>query len=339
MMKMLVYGAGAIGGYLGAILSAAGEDVTLVARGAQYEALASRGVILEGPKSGRPDPVKVRVVRPGEERGPYDLIFVTLKSHQLTAAAQHVRALGGRDAMFVFPQNGLPWWYFDGIASRYQGARLKTLDPDGVLSRTFEPANIIGGVAFKPTDQLGPAHIRLADSPADAMTLGEIDNQMSERLQTIAKITTNAGWPGAPVTDIRKVKWTKLLSNAVWNILGVVTQATPTQAASFQPTAALALAMTREVIALAQAAGCTLDVDAEQVVAAVTKRVSLPTSTLQDVRAGRTLELDALINVLLEIGTLTGMATPNLSVIAACANMVNQRITADGVAIRPVRLN
>ena len=337
-MRILVYGAGAIGGYLGAILSAAGEDVTLVARGAAYEAMTTRGVILEGPSSGRPQPIQVRAVQPGEEKPPYDLIFVTLKSHQLPAAAAHVRALGGKDATFVFPQNGLPWWYFDGIESAYKGTRLKTLDPDGVLSRTFDTACIVGGVAFKPTDLLAPAHIRLADSPADSLALGEVDNRMSERLQTIANVVTRAGWKGVPGSDIRTVKWNKLLSNAVWNMLGVVTQATPTEAASFAPTAVLALAMTREVIALANAAGSPLHVDAERLVADVTKRVSLPTSTLQDVRAGRTLELDALINVLLEISALTGVAAPNLSVVAACANMVNQRIMHDGVAVRPVKL-
>ena len=338
-MKILVYGAGAIGGYLGAILSAAGEDVTLVARGAQYEVLSSRGIILEGPKSGRPDPIKVRAVLPGEEKPPYDLVFVTLKAHQLASAAQHLRALGGKDTMFVFPQNGIPWWYFDGIESRYAGTKLKTLDPDGVLSRTFEQRNLIGGIAFKPSDLVEPGRIRLADSDADAITIGEIDNSMSDRLQAIAKVTTNAGWTGKPVADIRKGKWTKLLSNAVWNTLGTVTQTNAKEAASFMPTARLAVEMTREVIALADAVGCALDVDAAALVAASKSRVSLPPSTLQDVRAGRALELDAIINALLEIGALTGVATPNLAVIAACANLVNQRIINDRVAIRPIKLS
>lgn len=337
-MKILVYGAGAIGGYLGAILSAAGEDVTLVARGAQYEALSSRGILLEGPKSGRPDPIKVRAVRPGEEKPPYDLVFVTLKSHQLASAAQHVRSLGGADAMFVFPQNGIPWWYFDGIESKFKGTQLKTLDPQGVLSRTFEARNLIGGIAFKPSDLVAPGHIRLADSDADSLTLGEIDNRMSERLQIIAAMASKAGWAGKPVTDIRKGKWTKLLSNAVWNTLGTITQATATEAAGFEPTAKLAVAMTREVIALAGAVGSPLDADPQALVAAAAKRVSLPSSTLQDVRAGRSLELDAILNALLEIGGITGVATPNLAVVAACANMVNQRIVQDGVAVKPVKL-
>ena len=337
-MKILVYGAGAIGGYLGAILSAAGEDVTLVARGAQYEAMASRGVILEGPKSGRPEPIPVRAVRPGEEKPPYDLIFVTLKSHQLVAAARHVRALGGKDAMFVFPQNGLPWWYFDGIESRYKGTQLKTLDPDGVLSCTFAAPNIVGAIAFKPSDIVEPGRIRLADSDADAITLGEIDNRMTPRLDAIAKITGNAGWASKTVADIRKAKWTKLLSNAVWNTLGVVTNAVPAHAARFAPTARLAAAMIREVMSLADAVGCTLEADVDMLVAASARRAPLPSSTLQDVRAGRALELDAIINALLEIGGLTGVATPNLEVIAACANLVNHRIIEDGVAIRPIKL-
>lgn len=336
-MKILVYGAGAIGGYLGAILSDAGEDITLVARGAQYEVMSTRGITLEGPKSGRPYPVKVKAVQPGEEKGPYDIVFVTLKSHQLAGAATHVRALGHKDTIFVFPQNGLPWWYFDGVDSRYKGTRLRTLDPDGVLSRTFDTRNIIGGVAFKPTDMLAPAHLRLADSAVDSLTLGEVDNSMSERLQNIAKITTKAGWNGVAVNDIRKTKWTKLMSNAVWNTLGVITQATPTEAASFAPTAALAEAMIRELLALAQAAGTPLAADPARVVADVTQRLSLPTSTLQDVRAGRALELDALINVLLEIGRITSVATPNLSVVAACCNLVNHKVMSEGLAFRQIK--
>jgi 2-dehydropantoate 2-reductase len=338
-MKTLVYGAGAIGGYLGAILSAAGEDVKLVARGAQFEALNTRGITLEGPRSGRTQPIKVRAVRPGEERGPYDLIFVTLKAHQLGSAAEHIRALGGKDAIFVFPQNGLPWWYFDGVESRYRGTKLKSVDPDGTLSRTFDAANIVGGIAFKPSDLIEPGRIRLADTDADALTLGEIDNTMSERVQSIAKMVDNAGWAGKPVSDIRKGKWMKLLSNAVWNTMGAITQSTAKEAASFPASGALGAQMIRELIAVAEALDYALDVNPEIMVAETAKRVNLPTSTLQDVRAGRSLELDALINVVVELGKLTDVATPALAIIATCANLLNERIVADGISIKPIKTN
>ena len=337
-MRLLVYGAGAIGGFFGAMLTEAGEDVTLVARGAQHEALAARGIILEGRRISRPRPIKVRVARPGEEQGPYDLIFVTLKAHQLAGAASHVRSLGGKDAWFVFPQNGLPWWYFDGIDTPFLGAKLKSLDPEGVLSRTFAAENLVCGIAFKPSDIVEPGRIRLADTDADSLTVGELDNRMSERIQTIAKIATNAGWPGKAVTDIRKAKWTKLLSNAIWNTLGALTQSNACDTASYAPTMELAAQMIEEVIAVAAAVGVKLDATAPALIAGAAQRAPIPPSTLQDVRAGRAMELDAILNSVVEIGQLAGVATPTLKVIAACTNLLNRRIADDGVAIQPVRV-
>ncbi len=336
-MKILVFGAGAIGGFLGARLTHAGEDVTLVARGAQYEALANRGVILEGPRSGLPDPVRVRVCKPGEEQGPYDVVFVTLKSQQIAPVAQHLRGLAAKDGVFVFPQNGIPWWYFQGIDSKFRGAQLKSVDPDGVLAKTFEPEMIIGGTSLKPTDLVEPGRIRLSDAETDALVIGEIDNRITPRVQAIADMATRAGWNGRVSDDVRKIKWNKLLSNAVWNPLSAITQSTAREAAEFPGTRPLAVALMREVIAVAAAVGTRLDADAETLVDGVAKRVSIPTSTLQDVRAGRPLEMDAIVNAVLELGQMTGVATPSLSVVASCVNLLNQRICADGVAVRPVK--
>lgn len=336
-MKILVYGAGAIGGYLGAILTAAGEDVTLVARGAQYDALSSRGIILEGPRSGRPEPVRVRVCKPGEEKGPYDTVFVTLKSQQIAGAAEHLRGLVAKDGVLVFPQNGIPWWYFQGVDSEYQGTQLKSVDPDGVLSRTFEPRMIIGGTALKPADLVEPGRIRLPDADTDALVIGEIDNQITPRVQEIAAIITRAGWNGRVSDDVRKVKWSKLVGNAVWNPLGAITQSTAREIAEFPGTQPLAVALMREVIAVAAAVGTKLDADPVALVAGAAKRVSLPTSTLQDVRAGRPLEMDAIVNAVIELGQLAGVPTPSLAVAAACVNLLNRRIIDDGVAIRPVK--
>ena len=338
-MKILVYGAGAIGGYLGAILTATGEDVTLVARGAQYDALSSRGIQLEGPRSGRPGPVRVRVCKPGEEKGPYDTIFVTLKSQQIAGAAQHLRGLVAKDGVFVFPQNGIPWWYFQGIESKFKGVQLKTVDPDGMLSRTFEPRQIIGGVALKPADLVEPGRIRLVDSDTEALVMGEIDNSGTPRLQALGAMLTRAGWTGRVVNDIRKAKWSKVLSNATWNPLGAITQSTAKEVSSFAGTQPLAVAVMREVMAVAAAVGTPLEGDPETLVATAAKRASIPSSTLQDVRAGRPLEMDAIVNAVLELGALTGVATPSLAVVAACANLLNRRIINDRVAIRPVKLN
>src|SRR5690606_28390921 len=119
------------------ILTAAGRDVSLVARGAHYDAMAQRGLVLEGPTSGRPQPIPVRVCRPGEERPPYDLVIVGLKSHQLAGAARHIAGLLAPGGMILLGQNGLPFWYFQKLDSSLRGARIRAVDPDGTLSAAF----------------------------------------------------------------------------------------------------------------------------------------------------------------------------------------------------------
>lgn len=334
-MRILVFGAGAVGGYLGGILTVAGEDVTLVARGAQYEALAKRGLTLEGPKSGRPEPIAVRAARPGEEQGTFDLIFVTLKSHQLAPVAAHITKLLAPGGSMVFPQNGLPWWYFDKTGGRYSGTRLASVDADGTLARTFPLDAVIGAVTYKPADLAEPGRIRLSDGDTDKLVIGELDNQVTPRLKAIGAILDRAGWPGAINTDIRKAKWSKLLSNAVWNTLGALTQSTAKEVALYAPTRPIAATLMSEVMAVASAVGVELGVDPVKTVADAGNRVSILSSTLQDVRGGRPLEIDAIVHSVLEVARLTGVKTPTLDVIAACVGLINQHIVEERVAIAP----
>lgn len=335
-MRYLVYGAGAIGGFLGGILTAAGKDVTLVTRGAHREALASRGLVLKGKRSGRPDPIRVKAVLPGEEQPPYDVVFVTLKAHQIAPSAEHIASLRAKDGCYVFLQNGLPWWYFERIASPYAGTRLKTLDPDGKLARVFPAETIVGGVIFAPADLEAPGVIHMSDLPTDRMVIGEVDNSRSTRLESIAAAVGPAGWTAEISDDIRKSKWSKLISNAVWNPLCALTQAANNQIAAYPPARALATAMMKEALAVAAAVGAKLDVDAEQTVADVVKRPASVSSTLADVRSGRQLELDALSHSIIEMSELTGVPTPNLRNVAACVGVLDRRIVQDGIAVRPV---
>src|SRR5262245_7821000 len=151
-MRIVIYGAGAIGGYLGALLSAAGQDVTLVGRGKHREVMATQGLKLDNKTNPRSDRIKVNAVLPGEEKPPYDVVFVTLKAHQHAPNAERIAALRAKDGCYVFLQNGLPWWYFDGIDSPYAGRPLKTLDPEGTLARILPSEHVLGGVIFKPID-------------------------------------------------------------------------------------------------------------------------------------------------------------------------------------------
>lgn len=334
-MRILVFGAGAVGGYVGGVLTASGADVTLVARGAQHDALKQRGLILEGKTSGRPDPVRVRVCRPGEEKPPYDLIIVGLKSHQIAGAAAHMVKLLARDGMMLLGQNGLPYWYFEKLDSPLRGSRLASLDPDGALARTIPIDAVIGGVMNKPADLVEPGRIRLADQPTDRLAIGELDNRITPRLAAIKAVVEPGGWPVMVSDDIRAAKWRKLMSNGVFNPLAALTQSTHRQVGDFEPTRRIARWMIEEVLAVAASVGVKPDVNADQMIDDVRKRVGILSSTLQDVRFGRELELDALINSVIDVGRLTGVATPCLEIASACAGLLNRRIVDDGVAFAP----
>jgi 2-dehydropantoate 2-reductase len=334
-MRILVYGAGAVGGFAGGILAAAGADVTLVARGAHHDAMKSRGLILEGKVNGRPDPIRVDVCKPGEEKPPYDFILVGLKSHQIAAAAKHMVGLLARDGMILLGQNGLPYWYFEKLDSPLRGSRLKSVDPDGALARSIPVDAIIGGVMNKPADLVEPGRIRLADQPTDRLVIGELDNRVTPRLQAIKALFDPAGWPVFITDNIRAAKWRKLLSNAVFNPLGALTQSSALQIAQFPPTQAIAKRLMDEVMAVAASVGVSPEMTPAQMMDDVPKRVGILSSTLQDVRFGRELELDAIVNAVIDVGRLTGTPAPFLEMSAACAGLLNQRIVRDGVAFAP----
>ncbi|RPI46612.1 MAG: 2-dehydropantoate 2-reductase [Betaproteobacteria bacterium] len=335
-MRYLIYGAGAIGGLIGGHLTAAGHDVTLVTRGAHREAMARRGLILRDRATGGAETIPVRAILPGEEKPPYDVVYVTLKAHQIAGSAEHIASLRAKDGCYVFVQNGLPWWYFERIASPYAGTRLKTLDPDGTLARMFPIETIVGSVIFKPLDLPEPGVIVHAHAPTDRLVIGEVDNTSTPRLEAIAADLGPAGLKTEISADIRKAKWTKLLSNSVWNPLCALTQARADQIASYPPSRALAIAMMKETLAVANAVGAGLDADPEKIVSDATKRRTPISSTLTDVRLGRQLELDALSRSIIEIGKLTGVPTPCLENIAACAGVLDNCIVEEGVAIQPV---
>ena len=334
-MRILIYGAGAVGSFLGGILTAAGRDVTLVARGAQYDALAARGLMLEGPKTGRPDPVRVEVCRPGEEKGPYDVIFVGLKSHQIEENAKHMAGLLARDGVIIFAQNGINWWYFEKLDSPLKGTSLPSLDPNGVIKRTFAIDSVIGGIINKPAELVEPGRVRLVDQPADRLIIGELDNRVTPRLKEIAAVVESAGWTAVATDNVRQFKWRKQLSNAVFNPLGAVTQSSARQIGGFEPARRAAKSMMEEVIAVAASVGVKIDMSPDEMLDGLQKRVEIPSSTLQDVRNGRALELGAITNAVVDIGRLTGVPTPYLEVMAALAGTLNQRIIEDGLAFAP----
>lgn len=334
-MRYLVYGAGTIGGLLGGLLTRAGQDVTLVTRGAHRAAMAERGLIVHDKASGRTDTIPVRAIEPDAAQGSYDVVYVTLKAHQIAASAAHIARLRAKDGCYVFCQNGLPWWYFDGIDSPHAGTRLKTLDPDGSLARTFPIETIVGSLIFKPCDMVEPGMLSHTASAGDRLVVGEVDNARTPRLEAIAADMNAAGLKCEISSDIRRSKWIKLLNNAVWNPLCALTQSANNQVARYEPTRELAAAMIAEAKAVAASVGVVLDVDPGGTTEEMAKRPPATSSTLADVRFGRQLELDALCRSVIEMADLTGVPVPFLRAITACAGLLDRRIVEDGVCLRP----
>jgi 2-dehydropantoate 2-reductase len=334
-MRVLVYGAGAIGGYLGALLAQHGADVTLVARGAQLDAISTRGLQVEW-HDGRSTQVRVPACGPGQAGGKFDLVFVTLKSMQLAGAARDIMAAVAADGTLVMVQNGLPWWYFERFEGTGQGTPLRSVDPDGALAATFDLDRVVGAVIFKPVMATAPGRLYVPDVNGEKLQIGEVDGRHRPRLDAIAKLVTGAGMPVEIVPDIRAAKWDKLMVNLVWNPLTALTQSASGAIAAHPPAADLVRAMMAEGAAVAASVGVKVGVDAEAELRRVATNFKQLPSMLQDVRAGRPLEWEAILGAVIEIAQLRGVAVPSLKNIAACLGVLDLRLRADSAGIVPL---
>ena len=333
-MRTLIYGAGAIGGYVGGLMAKAGNDVTLLARGAHAAALERDGLTIEW-HDGRNLHVRPSVALPGAAIGKFNKIFVTLKSMQLADAAADIARLLAPGGSLVMIQNGLPWWYFERLDSPLAGTRLKSLDPDGRLAQEFDLERVIGAVIYKPVMLAAPGRLFIPKVPLDRLIIGELDGGISERARRVAAQVSAAGLPTEVTPDIRLEKWQKLGSNLVWNPLSALTQSTSGYVAASPAGADLVHRMIGEGRAVAASVGVTIDLDAETELKRVKGNFSQQPSMMQDIRAGRPLELGAILGVVIEIAALTGVPVPTLTDIATCVDLLDRRVREDRVGITP----
>ncbi len=331
-MRILIYGAGAIGSDLGALLTASGEDVTLLARGAQLAALKSVGVTIER-KGKAPQQVPVQAASAEECRGPYDLIFVTLKSTQLEDAAADIVSRLSPDGAMVMIQNGLPWWYFEGIDSPFAGSPLPCLDPSGRLRAQIPLARVVGAVIYRPVTQLAPGKIFLPEIMPPRLWIGEVDNRISERLRAIADLVSRAGLPTDPTSDIRQAKWQKLMMNLIWNPLCAITQSSPGHIVASPLAADMVRLMLGEGSAVARSVGVSVQADPDAELERIRQNFTQQPSMLQDVRAGRSIESDAIVNAVVDMARLTGVPVPTLKSVAAWLDVLNQAVIRQGQGI------
>jgi len=317
-MRFLIAGAGAIGAYIGARMARAGFDVTLFARGPHLRAMQDRGVQVKSPDGD----FEARPVIAGslEEVGLVDVVFLGVKAHGLPHLAPLLKPVLGPDTAVVSTQNGIPWWYFQGFGGEWEGIHLERVDPGGVISGAIEARRVLGSIVYFSTEITSPGVVQHTEG--NRISLGEPDGTRSDRGRKIAEALIASGLR-CPVTPrIRHEIWVKLLGNASFNPVSALTRATLVQMARDPDVAAVVRNIMQEVEAVSRRLGMELPVSIDQRMAGAEKVGEHKTSMLQDLEAGRPLELEALVGSVVELGERMGVSMPHTRAVYACTKLL-----------------
>jgi len=321
-MQIAVVGAGAIGGFIGAMLSKSGEDVTLIARGAHLRAMSERGLKIHGsigefvthPKV-TDDPASIKNV---------DVLILTLKAHSLSAIAPSLSSLIGPSTSIVSAQNGIPWWYFYRHEGNFDGLRLEAVDPGGTMSSYFPPEKTIGCVIYCSTIVSEPGVIEHLEGTRFA--IGEPDGSRSDRCHNIAQAFIRSGLRCPIRSNIRRDIWVKLMGSVAFNPISALTRATLEEIVECPETCELSAQIMNEANALATRLGIEVAITSEQRLVGAQKVGHHKTSMLQDVEAVRPLEWESIVGALVELGTKLNVPMPQTKAIAACTKLLSQSL-------------
>lgn len=323
-MKIAVVGAGAIGGYLGGWLAAAGEDVTFIARGANLEAIRQRGMKVIGEDGAEVTASSVRAFERMSDAGPQDVVLLTVKAHQVAAVAGDLHHLCDADTTIVTMQNGIPWWYFLEHGGEYGGQPVRSADPDGSINAAIDPARIVGSVVYPAATLESPGVVHVVEGKR--FSLGELNGTTTPRIERISASLGKAGFK-APITDdIRGEIWLKIWGNLSFNPISALTHTTLVDLLKFPLTRQLCIEMMREAQCVAEKLGISFRVGIDRRIAGAEKVGAHKTSMLQDVEAGRSLELEALIGAVIELGRMTGTPTPHIDAVYACVSLLDKSL-------------
>jgi 2-dehydropantoate 2-reductase len=322
-MRICVIGAGSIGGLLAASLHAAGEDMSVVARGAHLAAIRSHGLRLIR-ENGSEIVARIAASDRIGDMGVQDLVILGMKAHQVAAVIDDLPALCGPDTMILSAQNGIPWWYFLKSGGPNEGRVLESVDPGGIVTRGIDPARIIGSVVYPAAEIAAPGVIRHIEGLR--FSLSEVDGKPSARIAAVSEAFAKAGFKAPISSDIRAEIWLKLWGNLVFNPVSALTHATLAGMCAFAPTRELAVAMMQEAQQIAEALGVRIRVSIEKRIAGAAAVGEHKPSMLQDVEAGRALEIDALLGAVLELGRVTEISTPHIATVHACAKLLGETL-------------
>ncbi|MGB0556018.1 MAG: 2-dehydropantoate 2-reductase [Paracoccaceae bacterium] len=305
-MKICVFGAGAIGGYMGVKLAQAGADVSLVARGPHLAAMQQNGLRLI--EEGQEHKVSVSASDTPSDLGEQDYIIVTLKAHSVPPVVEKMRPLIGKNTTIVSGVNGVPWWYFHKIGGPLEGTRLHSVDPDDAQWNGFGPDNVLGCVVYPAAEVIEPGVIKHIEG--NRFSLGEPDGSKSERAIALSQALSAAGLKAPVRPKLRDEIWVKLWGNLSFNPISALTHATLDVLCTDEGTRPIARAMMLEAQEIAEKLGVKFPIDVERRIDGGAAVGAHRTSMLQDLDQGRPMEIDALVASVQELGKITQTPTP-----------------------------
>ncbi len=321
-MRVCIFGAGAIGGYVAAKLAAAdGVDLSLVARGPHLEAMRTKGLKLI--EAGRETIHTVKAEQDPAKLGVQDYVILALKAHSVSGVVAAMQPLLGPDTAVVTAQNGVPWWYFHKLAGPHEGKRLVSVDPGNRIWDGIGPERAIGCVVYPATEVDEPGVVRHVEG--DRFPLGEPSGEKSERVLALSKAMVAAGLKAPVRSDIRSDLWVKLWGNLSFNPISALTGATLAGIVGDPATRALARQMMIEAQAIGEALGVRFPVDVDRRITGAGEVGAHKTSMLQDIERGRPMEIDALVGAVAELGTFTGIATPAIDAVLALVRQLGRQ--------------
>ena len=329
-MRVCVVGAGAIGGLMAVKLSLAGNDVTVIDQGSHLAAIQKEGLKLIW-EDGSEHVAKVKGVGSAKEAGPQDLVILAVKAHFLDQVARDVEKLLDNDTMIMTVQNGMPWWYFHNYAGPLGGTRLKSLDPSGVLDRYIPANRIVGCVVYPAAALTEPGVIKHVEG--DRFPIGELDGTVGARVQKLYDLLVAAGFRSRILDDIRSEVWLKAWGNLSFNPISALTHATLEDICTFKETRELAATMMAEAQVIGEKLGVTFRHTIEKRIEGAQSVGKHKTSMLQDVEAGRSLETEALIGAILEMGKLVEAPAPAIEAVYACVKLLNKTMLLEHAGV------
>jgi len=316
-VKICIYGAGAIGTYLGVELALAGEDVTLIARGPHLEAMRRDGATLL--IGGERHVATIRCTDDPAEAGVHDVVFLGMKAHGVPSIVDRLGPLLGPATAVVTAQNGVPWWYFHGLDGPLAGTRIESVDPGGTIWDTIGPERALGSVVYPSCEIVEPGVVRHIDGRR--FMLGEPDGSKSARVVALSRALTTAGFRAPVRRRIRDDIWLKLWGNCSFNPVSVLTLATLDEMAAVPDVRQVIRQIMIEAREVAASLGVQFKVDVETRIGWGGDVGAHKTSMLQDLERGRPMEIDALVAAVAELGRLVGVPTPTLDVVLALVRL------------------